>query len=199
MSESTREQLLLTAQRLFAERGFYGASIAAIATELGLTKQALLHHFGNKEKLYGQVLQHISENLSEITDSILAKSLAPAERLETLVVAQYRDQMDNPHAARLIMRELLDNEERAAQAGSWYLRSYLELLVATAQALDPAGKLDDARALALVYQLLGAAHYFAVSGPTLTQTFGAQRYAQTRSAYEHELRVLIRTRVEAIA
>ena len=55
MAQDTRERLLDQAEPLFAERGFYGVSIAAIASELGLTKQALLHHFGSKEKLYGEV------------------------------------------------------------------------------------------------------------------------------------------------
>ena len=38
----TPEKLLLVAEALFSERGFYGVSIAAIASELGITKQALL-------------------------------------------------------------------------------------------------------------------------------------------------------------
>ena len=59
MASDTRELFLDTAETLFAERGFYGVSIAAIAGELGLTKQALLHHFSSKEKLYGAVLERI--------------------------------------------------------------------------------------------------------------------------------------------
>ena len=46
MQEDTREQLLESASQLFAAKGFYGASLANIADELGLTTQALLHHFG---------------------------------------------------------------------------------------------------------------------------------------------------------
>ena len=52
----TREALVEVARRLFSERGFYGVSVAAIASELGITKQALLHHFGTKEALYAEVL-----------------------------------------------------------------------------------------------------------------------------------------------
>ena len=61
MQQDTREQLLESATRLFAARGFYGASLANIADELGLTKQALLHHFGRKEKLYAEILSRIGE------------------------------------------------------------------------------------------------------------------------------------------
>ena len=47
MTDDTRRMFLDTARRLFAGKGFYGASLANIADELGLTKQALLHHFGS--------------------------------------------------------------------------------------------------------------------------------------------------------
>ena len=60
MAQDTRERLLDQAESLFAERGFYGVSIAAIANELGLTKQALLHHFGSKGKRDGEGLKRVT-------------------------------------------------------------------------------------------------------------------------------------------
>lgn len=195
MSETTREQFIAAAQRLFAERGYYGASIAAIAEELGLTKQALLHHFASKEKLYGEVLKRLSGPLLAATGEIAGSGLDPVARITELVVAQYRDHRGDPDAARLIMRELLDNEQRAARAGNWYLQPYLHTLVDTVLEIDSARDMGRGRALALVYQLLGAAHYFAVSQPTLTKIFGTALYTQAQACFEEELRRLIRCRL----
>lgn len=195
MSATTRDQFISAAARLFADRGFYGASIAAIAEELGLTKQALLHHFGNKEKLYGEVLKQVSAELRETSDAIRVEVTDPAAQLEALVLAHYRSQMTNPDTARLVMRELLDNEQRAEKAGNWYLRPYLEMLVDTVLAVDATRDLGRPGALALVYQLLGAAHYFAVSQPTLGMIFGEALLRETRAGYEEELRQLIRARL----
>ena len=195
MSETTREQLIASAQHLFAGRGFYGASIAAVAEELGLTKQALLHHFGSKEKLYGEVLQRLSGALLETTRQITASEMDPATQLEEVVVAQYRGHMHDPDAARLIMRELLDNEQRAAKAGNWYLKPYLEILVDTVLAIETTRTIGRGRALAMVYQLLGAAHYFAVSQPTLTKIFSNALYRDAQACFEEELRLLIRARL----
>ncbi|MEO1420472.1 MAG: helix-turn-helix domain-containing protein, partial [Pseudomonadota bacterium] len=39
----TRNQILDAAEQQFADRGFYGVSLANIAETLGVTKQALLH------------------------------------------------------------------------------------------------------------------------------------------------------------
>ncbi|MEM0954746.1 MAG: TetR/AcrR family transcriptional regulator [Pseudomonadota bacterium] len=199
MALTTREQLLATAEQLFAEKGFYGASIATIAKELGLTKQALLHHFGNKEKLYGEVLSALSARLAAGINNIRQQRLPPGEQLEEMLLAQYREQMTNQNAARLIMRELLDNEARADQAGNWYLKDYLEELVETARAASPGAKPSRAAALALVYQLLGAAHYFAISQPTLVNIFGKATLNRTRQQFEAQLRAIVQASLSTLA
>jgi AcrR family transcriptional regulator len=195
MSDNTREQFLTVAARLFAERGFYGASIAAIANELALTKQALLHHFGSKEKLYGEILKAISDKTLARLEAIQASTDDPAEQLEEVIVEHFREQMAEQDAARLLMRELLDNERRAERAGNWYLKPYLNSLVDTVAAIDES--LDRPEALALAYQLLGAANYIALSQPTLTQIFGKSQFRDTRRVFEAQLRQLIRARLGA--
>ncbi len=195
MATTTRDQFIATAQHLFADKGFYGVSIAAIGAEMGLTKQALLHHFGSKEKLYGEVLQRISRELMASTQEIVESTPDPVGRLTELVLAQYRLLVSEPDAARLIMRELLDNEDRANVAANWYLQDYLETLVETALAVPALRRIGRARALAVVYQFLGAAHYFAVSRPTLTRMFGAATFREARDHYEGELGELIRRRL----
>ena len=160
-----------------------------------MTKQALLHHFGNKQKLYGEVLLRISDNLMVETHRILEREREPAARLTELVVAQLRGQLQDREAASLIMRELLDNESRAGSATSWYLQPYLETLVETALEVGAPGVDGRGEALAMVYQFLGAAHYFAISGPTLARMFGRETYDTASARYEAELRALIGARL----
>jgi AcrR family transcriptional regulator len=52
----TREDLLLTARRLFEERGFHGASLEDIADEAGYTKGAVYSNFASKDELFLAVL-----------------------------------------------------------------------------------------------------------------------------------------------
>ena len=196
MSESTRQQFIARAKPLFAARGFYGTSIAAIADELGLTKQALLHHFGNKEKLYGEVLSQISEDLGSLTESILEKQEDPSEALIELLLVQYRNYKHDEDGARLIMRELLDNEERAEKAGAWYLKPYLDQLIDTLLRVPGKESTDRGTALAVIYQFLGAIHYFAVSQPTLGNMFGKNQFKQTQDSFESQLKTLITARLD---
>ncbi|HEV8631760.1 MAG TPA: helix-turn-helix domain-containing protein [Thermoanaerobaculia bacterium] len=48
----TRDQVLTAARELFAERGFEGTTLAAIAAKLRVSPAALLRHAANKEALF---------------------------------------------------------------------------------------------------------------------------------------------------
>ncbi|GAA0419281.1 putative transcriptional regulator, TetR [Acrocarpospora corrugata] len=49
---ATLEQILAGALRMFADRGFEGASVAALNRELGVSHNLLHQRFGSKEKLW---------------------------------------------------------------------------------------------------------------------------------------------------
>ncbi|WP_030341294.1 TetR/AcrR family transcriptional regulator [Streptomyces sp. NRRL S-1022] len=56
-SEERRAELVGAALEVIAERGYRGASLAAVAERVGLTQQGLLHHFPTKDALLVAVLQ----------------------------------------------------------------------------------------------------------------------------------------------
>src|SRR5436190_21555417 len=51
-NQDTREAILTAARDAFAERGFDGASIRAIATTAGVDPALVHHYFGNKDQLF---------------------------------------------------------------------------------------------------------------------------------------------------
>ena len=53
-----RDQVIEAASRLFAARGFDATPLQDIADEVGVTKQAVLHHFPTKVALLEAVLDH---------------------------------------------------------------------------------------------------------------------------------------------
>lgn len=195
--QDTRTALLRTATRLFAERGFYGTSIAAIAQELGLTKQALIHHFGSKEKLYGEVLQQISDELVATMIQATSDNADAKAQLEQLLERMHENRKNRPEQTQLLMRELLDNRPRAEHAETWYLKSFLKGLVALVQRVPGWESASEAEALAAAYQLLGAINYYAISEPTLTRIFGRPAYAALEEAFPVRLRALMRACLES--
>ncbi|WP_306320781.1 MULTISPECIES: TetR/AcrR family transcriptional regulator [unclassified Streptomyces] len=56
-SHERRAEILRAALEVIAERGYRGASLAAVAERVGLTQQGLLHHFPTKEALLVAVLE----------------------------------------------------------------------------------------------------------------------------------------------
>ncbi|MBZ3900466.1 MULTISPECIES: TetR/AcrR family transcriptional regulator [Streptomyces] len=56
-SVERRAEIVRAALEVIAERGYRGASLAAVADRVGLTQQGLLHHFPTKEALLVAVLK----------------------------------------------------------------------------------------------------------------------------------------------
>jgi AcrR family transcriptional regulator len=56
-SGERRTEIVRAALEVIAERGYRGASLAAVAERVGLTQQGLLHHFPTKDALLVAVLE----------------------------------------------------------------------------------------------------------------------------------------------
>ena len=96
---ATALQLLLTAERLFAEYGFAGVSLRQIATEAGSSNNsAVAYHFGSKEKLVEAIFGYRLPLLLQRRELLLAR-LQPhdlharleAHLLPMLELAESRD------------------------------------------------------------------------------------------------------------
>lgn len=182
----TRERILAAALQLFAERGFYGASMDQIAGELGLTKQALIHHFGTKEKLYGAVLAGISEKL--IGEAVRGAQTAPSPPFADVVARIFQFAQTHRDDTLLLMRELLDNRRRAAQAGTWYLRPFLDRLAALLGE-DPNWQgVSVPERITHIYQVLGAINYFVVSTSTLKNMYSSRHVSEMRKCFPDRLK-----------
>ncbi|MEU4092919.1 TetR/AcrR family transcriptional regulator [Streptomyces sp. NPDC026673] len=58
------EQLLTAAVEEFGRRGYGGASMAAIAERVGVTKPLLYQYFGSKDALYAAALERVAGSLT---------------------------------------------------------------------------------------------------------------------------------------
>jgi AcrR family transcriptional regulator len=76
--ERTRERILSAALKEFAANGFAGARVDAIARRAAINKRMLYHYFGNKERLFREVLRR---KIAERQASAEFLSGDPAESL----------------------------------------------------------------------------------------------------------------------
>lgn len=187
----TREKLLLKAEILFSERGFYGTSISDVAAELTMSKQGLLHHFPSKEKLYAAVLESAATHLVENLDPNIEHELAPREQLLKLLNVLAAPDKRTHRVILLLMRELLDNKERSEHAHQWFLKPVLDHLEGLVKADQKLGHFQEVKPLAFIYQLLGAVQYFLISEPTLKKLYSAKAFKTLKKQHLIELERLI--------
>jgi AcrR family transcriptional regulator len=83
-AERTRQQILETAERLFAGHGYDATSLQMIADEMGLTKAAVYYHFPAKVDIRHALLQPRIEQLGTLLDGA-AEIRGRRARLEYLV------------------------------------------------------------------------------------------------------------------
>lgn len=195
--QNTKSRIRDIATILFAERGYHGVSLDDIAREIGLSKQALLHHYRSKDKLYGTVLKHISDAFLALLSTQnpspdQTRSEEPhRDRLVASFTRLMRYTQPGNVQTRLLMRELLDNRHRAETATQWYLKPLLTHLMQELQHLHGWQDTSDTHRLSVVYALLGAMNYYAISAPTLIGIFGMETYTQFQNDFESTMHNLI--------
>jgi AcrR family transcriptional regulator len=105
---ATREALMAAGTALFAERGYDGVPVAAIAQKAGVNKAMINYHFGGKRKLY---LAIVSATFADIVPVVerLADSARPApETLRELVAAVGEmATRRHPHFCTMMLREVV--------------------------------------------------------------------------------------------
>lgn len=80
-----REQILATAARLFAERGFHGVSVVDLGAACGISGPALYKHFPSKDAMLAEMLVDISEELLRVGRERSASSESAEDALRALV------------------------------------------------------------------------------------------------------------------
>src|SRR3954465_10694117 len=83
----TKQQLIEAAGQVFAEHGYRAATVREICLRAGANVASIHYHFGDKEKLYLEVLRYAHQRDNE-TNPGLAKgnrAAAAEEQLEEFV------------------------------------------------------------------------------------------------------------------
>ena len=171
MKLKTKDKLLSTATVLFSKNGFYGTSINDVAAEVSVSKQGLLHHFSSKEKLYAAVIAQAAHHLVDLIEEIKTESDNAPNQLFALFKRMVCADEERLRVIILLMRELLDNRERAEQAHKWFLRPFLDDVVGIVTSGQQHGYFKEQSPFAFVYHLLGATQYYVVSRPTLDKLY----------------------------
>lgn len=96
-NENQREFILDGAAKVFAQKGFDGASISDLAASVGMSKAAIYHYFPNKRELGDAIILRAMQTLVHtVTDKVAQETDARAQ-LQTFMVTHAGEFESNPH------------------------------------------------------------------------------------------------------
>jgi AcrR family transcriptional regulator len=105
----TRASILAAARVEFADRGFEGARVDAIAERAEANKRLLYHYFGNKEDLYRAVLLDAYQEIRRGERALSLDQYDPVQAMDRLVRFTFRHFLANPWFPRLLGTENIEN------------------------------------------------------------------------------------------
>jgi AcrR family transcriptional regulator len=173
MAESSiQNQILDAANRLFAQKGYEGASLRAISEEVGIRKPSLLYHFSSKEQLRRAVLERLLSHWNEVLPTILQAATSGSHRFEALVEEVAAFFREDPDRARLLVREMLDRPGEMRHLLREALAPWVAILSSYIERGQAEGYIRDevdpeAYILGVIHQLVGGIALSGVLGVLL--------------------------------
>lgn len=104
-------RILEAAEAVFAETGFSGASMQAIAERAGLPKANLHYYFGTKEGLYRALLARILDMWVDAFDHIVP-ARDPADALSAYIRDKMRWSRTRPLASKVFANEIVHGAQQ---------------------------------------------------------------------------------------
>jgi AcrR family transcriptional regulator len=101
---SRRDELLVLAATMFAERGLRATTVRDIADSAGILSGSLYHHFKSKEQMVEEVLRDFLDWLFDHYQEIIATEPNPLERLKGLFMASF-EAIEHRHAQVVIYQD----------------------------------------------------------------------------------------------
>ena len=111
-SMNRKEQILEKAELLFAEHGFEGTSIRALAKEAEVNIAMVSYYFGSKEKLFEALVEYRAAYLWGKLKALNEQSLNPIQRLEELIKAYVNRFLSQTRFHRILYREISLNRRQ---------------------------------------------------------------------------------------
>ncbi|OMH39399.1 TetR/AcrR family transcriptional regulator [Motiliproteus sp. MSK22-1] len=118
---ANEERILAAAEDVFAQHGYQGAAIDAIAERSGLSKQNMLYYFPSKEVLYKRVLQNILDLWLDKMALLEQEGDDPKAMLSNYIRGKIELSRIHPNGSKVFANEIINGATRLKE----YLQSHL--------------------------------------------------------------------------
>src|SRR5258707_6532033 len=169
-----RGEILDAAITEFAERGFEGASIRAIADRLGLQHPLITYHYRSKDILWRAAAEHAFAQIKAGWDNSAPEhaDLPPLARLREEYATLFRYTVAFPEFHRFMRQEAFTNSPRLKWVAETVLAPLLERLIPQIVAAQKQGLLPEVDPILFHYMMVSLTATLAGFGPEMRVTSG---------------------------
>jgi TetR/AcrR family transcriptional regulator len=182
-----RALILAAAERVFAEKGFDGATTAAIAAAAGLPKANVHYYFPTKEAVYRAVIDGTLRLWLSAFDHIAPED-DPAEALAAYVRRKMRHSFEHPLASRVFALEVIRGAPVVRDFLAGELRAWVEEKGEVIRAWVAQGRMAPVEPAHLFFAVWAATQTYADFDAQITAVLGRERLtARDREAASEQL------------
>ena len=122
--------VIAAATEVFSEVGFEGASINEISARSGVSKQNLFYHFGDKDRLWREVVDSLFAEVDVFFSSVAGADVAEAPPLRTFIRLYFEACLRFPAYVRIPLLEGVTPSWRADYIASKHLKRHVKTFAA---------------------------------------------------------------------
>jgi len=169
---TTKDKIIEAALEIIAREGFQKVTVRKIAAMAGVNVAAVNYHFGSKEKVLNEALEHLMVQMKKIFNYLKDEEKPPEVRLETFIQKYSRTLFKYPDPVKNLIHQSI-HEHSAKNNFQEYLKNEgIELIKNTIHQLKP----DENSSILymLTMQLLSSLAFPVLLGTRSAEIFGIE-------------------------
>ncbi len=171
--EEITARILAAAEEVFAEQGYFGASISKIAARAGIPKSNVVYYFDSKEALYRHVVREIFDIWRAAADA-LKPSDDPEISLGNYIELKMELARTRPLGSKVWANEIIQSAPVVQDYLEDELKSWTEDRIAVINNWITDGKMKPIDPRHLLYAIWAATQHYADFGHQITTLNGGE-------------------------
>ena len=170
------ESIIIQAAEIeFAQTGFKGTSLNAVAERAGLPKSNILYYFKSKLGLYGAVLADILVMWNQSFNDITVDS-DPADVLYRYIEEKVQYSSSHPLASKIFATEIIQGAPHLEEYLAVDLKHWADDRAAVIQAWIDSGKIKPVKPIHLIFMIWSTTQHYADFATQIQWALGKEAY-----------------------
>ena len=115
--ENRKAEIGEAAVRVFHKLGYQGASLSAVAAEVGVDRATIYYYFSSKEEMFDEIVRAVLEGNEALARKIAGSNMKPARKMREVVQAFMTSFVENYPLLHIYVRE--DLKQASGKRTDW--------------------------------------------------------------------------------